>query len=337
MHLRGATATFASSRTVQFIGNRGTYGAALKAQQSNIQFNGPVLAADNIANAGAGGAFHLVLSNVTFSARATLRNNSLDGCRDEWYFDEGCGGGAMFVRDSQVTHAERAAYLRNTASGADGGAVYIFGLSFGSDSLNSSLLATKVVTFNGNSATRAGGAVWMANAVTFAGGANFLSNSASQEESSGSGGAVHVNPGGALAFGGPATFRNNIASTGGAVTLRGSMSFANNKSRSCWVGNSASVTTGGAALRIEANGRALFGMLAPHNFGPNRGGPLTDRTELDIKVLAGGSYVCDSGQGAGDYNVEGNLCAASCRMRQSCKCPAGQVFAAKQCSCQREV
>ncbi|KAF6254129.1 hypothetical protein COO60DRAFT_1462864 [Scenedesmus sp. NREL 46B-D3] len=154
MYLSRASATFASAaRTVQFTRNRGSYGAAMKAYESNVQFNGPVLMADNTAIEGAGGAFHLLLSNVTFNARATVRNNSLHGCTMD--FDNGCGGGAMFVLGSQVTHADRATYLRNTASSTDGGALYITGYKYGTNPMNSSFLAADLVTFNGNSATRA--------------------------------------------------------------------------------------------------------------------------------------------------------------------------------------
>jgi hypothetical protein len=65
---------------VQFIANSGSYGPALSAYNSSIIFNGPVIVADNIAREGAGGAFSLTISEVTFDAVATVRNNTLDWC-----------------------------------------------------------------------------------------------------------------------------------------------------------------------------------------------------------------------------------------------------------------
>jgi hypothetical protein len=81
MHLRDAAATFASTiKTVLFVGNTGNYGPAVKVHKSSIVFNGPVVVADNRSPWGAGGAFDVELSDVTFNGTATFRNNSLGGC-----------------------------------------------------------------------------------------------------------------------------------------------------------------------------------------------------------------------------------------------------------------
>jgi hypothetical protein len=152
-----------------------------------------------------------------------------------------------------------------------------------------------------------GGAIWTANNVTFDGAVNFWSNwvggaglppqaalYGSGGAVYGSGGAVYAEGDSTLAFGGPATFRNNSAATGGAITLgaRGSakprMKFAASsaKSSSCWVGNYAAKSAGGAALRIEAGCRAEFGTLATHNFGSNIAGALSSSVQNDVVVMA---------------------------------------------------
>lgn len=80
MALRGAKATFQSSRTVQFVANRGSYGPAINSYNASIAFNGPVLVTGNTALWGAGGALYLEFSDVTFNAAATVYNNTLNGC-----------------------------------------------------------------------------------------------------------------------------------------------------------------------------------------------------------------------------------------------------------------
>jgi hypothetical protein len=54
-------------------------GAALNAETSCIVFNAPVTVAHNNNTSGAGGAFYLKLSNVTFNAAANVQNNSASG------------------------------------------------------------------------------------------------------------------------------------------------------------------------------------------------------------------------------------------------------------------
>jgi predicted outer membrane repeat protein len=195
----------------------------------------------------------------------------------------------------------------------------------------------------------AGGAIWIDGDVTFAGGVRFLNNQASPEGQYGYGGAIYVDGNSTLSFGGPAVFRNNSASKGGAVALGDSYSrvtvvsmprmvFSNSRSSSCWTGNRASVAVNaGAALHIQSSGKAEFG-VAPHNFGSNKAGTVVGGKEQDVVVLAKGSYKCKTaaGKGAGSYKVEGSICAASCRL-SSCKCPVSQSFDTNKCSCQRNV
>jgi hypothetical protein len=153
----------------------------------------------------------------------------------------------------------------------------------------------------------------MAGNVTFAGGARFISNSVAgaspNSGEGGSGGAIFVEGwlgNSTLTFGGPAIFRYNSASRGGAVTLADSspqyppdkvsvmrVKFTGSRrSSSCCVGNHAWAVSGGGAVRIEAKGRVEFGMLAPHNFGENIAGTPKSHTRDDIVVLVNGSYVC---------------------------------------------
>jgi hypothetical protein len=84
MALGSEKATFASTvSAVQFSGNSGNYGPCLIAFNSSIYFHGPVHLAENRAagrSGGAGGAFYLKESNLTFFSTATIRNNSAVGC-----------------------------------------------------------------------------------------------------------------------------------------------------------------------------------------------------------------------------------------------------------------
>jgi hypothetical protein len=80
--LDNATAFFAPTKAVQFIGNSAPTtdgsGMALRAiRNSSVVFRGPVVMADNWARSGAGGAIFLDNSNLTFHDVATLRNNSI--------------------------------------------------------------------------------------------------------------------------------------------------------------------------------------------------------------------------------------------------------------------
>jgi hypothetical protein len=196
----------------------------------------------------------------------------------------------------------------------------------------------------------------MANDVTFDGGANFIGNWVGnagvprQDAVNGSGGAVYVEGDSMLTLGGPAVFRYNSAATGGAVTLgsdklfgvvaipRPRMVFATSNSSSCWIGNYAVKSAGGAALRIEAQGRVEFGTLAQHNFGSNVVEPLVSRTQYDITVQEKGSYMCgDKVRGAGRYKIEGDVCSTRCSVQQICKCPDSQHFADSVCGCQARV
>uniref|UniRef100_A0A383VSW0 Right handed beta helix domain-containing protein n=1 Tax=Tetradesmus obliquus TaxID=3088 RepID=A0A383VSW0_TETOB len=340
--LRGAKATFQSSRTVQFLANRGSYGPAINSYNASIAFNGPVLVTGNTALWGAGGALYLEFSDVTFNAAATVYNNTLNGCTVD--FDDGCAGGAMWIQGSHVTHNELATYQSNVARASSfGGAVAIFPYAFGSKQANSSFTANKMVAFIGNEGP-IGGAIYTESDVTFAAGAQFISNSATAQD--GSGGVVHVCGNSTLAFGGPVTFRNNSASRGGAVTITPGAWWPNatttrmvfsgsSSSSSCWMGNTATTAAGGAALRIEAYGSALFGTTAPHNFGSNLAGSGNSAVEQDITVLDKGWFTCNSRSFAGSFSIEGNVCAARCAGKAVCKCPFGQVFVPVQCSCQR--
>jgi hypothetical protein len=196
---------------------------------------------------------------------------------------------------------------------------------------------------------RAGGAIWTESDVILAGGAQFISNRASPEGEFGSGGAIHMLGNSTLSIGGPVTFRKNSASQGGAVTLAAGwwsnptstrITFSGSKSSSCWIGNYASVLSGGAALRIEAGGSVQFGTLAAQNFGSNVAGPISSAVEQDIAVLEKGAFQCraTASSSAGNYSIEGDLCAASCMPgKAGCKCPTGQAFEQNLCSCQRTV
>jgi hypothetical protein len=118
------------------------------------------------------------------------------------------------------------------------------------------------------------------------------------------------------------------------------MVFSNRKSSSCWIDNRASVATdAGAALLIEGTGQVDFG-TASHNFGSNKAGPPGGVDEQDVVVFDRGRdkgwYKCKTKAGAGSYQVEGNICAAT-SSSSSCICPIAQVFDTSKCSCQRRV
>lgn len=82
MALKNATATFAVGKHVQFLENEvflAGSGAALNADASKITFNGPVTVARNSNIRGAGGAFYLQMTNVTFNAAAEIHDNRASG------------------------------------------------------------------------------------------------------------------------------------------------------------------------------------------------------------------------------------------------------------------
>lgn len=225
----------------------------------------------------------------------TLRGSlSLDDC--EFDQNQGLSGGGLFADQTQLTIVG-SDFHDNQATAGDGGALAISGAGSADTSISST-------TFDDNTATQHGGAIWCQNAdnLTLTGG-SLTGNSAGSQ-----GGGADLQ--GAIVALSGVRFQDNSAEHGGGLYIDDAEEFVSITAGCLFLGNTASEDGGGAYV-LSRDGASIAASLfrdnqAHRGGGLALGGAFAPLAEVNVQALIDANRgIGSDAEGAGMIVLDG--------------------------------
>ncbi|MCC8020559.1 MAG: hypothetical protein LIO63_01005 [Akkermansia sp.] len=256
-----AVTAFTGNVSISFVENQGADGGAFYNGGYSTTFSGnaSVTFSGNTATSGEGGAIYAVGSGpVEFAGNSQVVFTDNTASSD---------GGGISASDITIVDTTELLFSGNQACGGAGGALYVTTSSY---AFQFEISNNETVTFDGNTATEAGGAIYTNTSTSTA--PIFQSNTT-------------------------LTFRNNTAGTnGGAIRARGGLDFLENEY--LYFENNTAGASGGAiwareGLEFSENGYLYF----ENNTAEEQGGAIY--AAADTLSITGNSAVVFTGNSSG--------------------------------------